>query len=210
MLEFPKDFVDQTRRLEPEDFTNQNDRDFVKLVQDKGFEFHHGLTRDYAEAIVRMAQEPAIKEYCPNDYSSRFSDMQAVREWLKKGRAVFLLIKREGDGGPQLAGYGWSGLGSSSFVERGKVTFAIRIGEVGQGQGMATPFARLIVAASALHYQAKDFWLETWASNAAAVHVYHKIGFVDVAQEPADRPSLEEGKVADTRIYMSLPNEALA
>lgn len=208
MLEFPKDFADHTQKLNPEDFTNQNDRDFVKLLDDKGFELHQGLTKDYAEQLIEMAQEPAIKEYCPNDYGSRFRDLAATADWLKKGRAVFLLIKREVDGN-RLAGYGWSGAGTSSIVQHGEVTFAIRIGELGQGQGMATPFARLIIAASASIYGVRDFWLETWASNAAAVHVYHKIGFVDVAQEPADRPSVKEGRVADTRVYMSLPNEAL-
>ena len=204
MSQFPSDFADSTQRLIADDFASQADKDFLTAVEEKGFELHYGLTAEMAEAIVEMALEPAIKEYCPNDHGSRFSSLEATRAWLQKGRAVFLLVK-----GNQLAGYGWTGDSESRHVPGGQTTFAIRIGEAGQGQGMATPFARLIVAASAALNEAQDFWLETWQSNAAAVHIYHKIGFEDVAEESGERPTNEGGNVADTRIFMRLSNEKL-
>jgi len=58
-------------------------------------------------------------------------------------------------------------------------------------------------------YGAHNLWLETWASNGAAVHVYHKIGFTDVYSKPAERQSPEAGSIDDTRLIMTLPNEAL-
>ncbi len=121
---------------------------------------------------------------------------------------MFLLLKRE-NSGLRLAGYGWAGAALSPEVPAGHTTFAIRIGQAAQGQGLATPFSRLIVAGTAALYASRDFWLETWGSNAGAVHVYHKIGFQTVAEKPSGRPTVAGGTVPDNRIYMSLPNELL-
>jgi len=52
--------------------------------------------------------------------------------------------------------------------------------------------------------------LETWASNGAAAHIYHKLGFQDVAQAPGHRPRADGQTIDDTRIYMELPNKYLA
>lgn len=208
MSNFPTDFEVATEKIETSILNNQSDKDLLDYLETAGYELHRGLTTEIAEKIIEMALEPAICEYCPNDSGSRFIDLDATRQWLQKGRAVFLLMRKQ-DNGLELAGYGWTGKGSSKWVKDGQTTFAIRIGKAGQGQGLATPFSRLIVSASAIKYGAQDFWLETWASNAAAVHIYHKIGFVDVAQELSERPSLKEGTVSDTRLYMTLSNDKL-
>lgn len=192
-MNFPTTFAEATQPL-------PNDE-----LAAKRYEVHLGLTRAYAEAIIAMALEPAIREYCPNDSASRFANLAATEQWLSKGRAVFLLLKRTDDG-LQLAGYGWVGDGTSSHVPGGQTTFAIRIGEAGQGQGLATPYMRAILTAAVTIYGAQKLWLETWQSNGAAVHVYHKLGFVDVDQEPGERPTASGGTVADTRLYMQLYN----
>ncbi len=85
----------------------------------------------------------------------------------------------------------------------------MRVGEASQGQGLATPFSRLILAGSATLYGSQDMWLETWASDGAAVHIYHKLGFEDVDSQVDQRPTAGGQTVADTRLYMSLPNELL-
>jgi ribosomal protein S18 acetylase RimI-like enzyme len=170
----------------------------------QGFEVHMGLTKEYALAIIEMCLEPAIKEYCPNDCGQRFKDLAAAQGWLSKGRAVFLLLKRDGEN-LTLAGYGWTGSGTSSHVPGGETTFAIRIGEIGQGQGLATPFSEAILGASVELFDAKSVWLETWQSNGGAVHVYHKVGFVDVDEAPGQRQTADGGVTDDTRLYMSLP-----
>jgi ribosomal protein S18 acetylase RimI-like enzyme len=94
-------------------------------------------------------------------------------------------------------------------VPGGETTFAIRVGEAGQGQGLATPFAWLIVVGAAQVYEARKFWLETWQSNEGAVHIYHKIGFVDVDSQNDTRPTTAGGEVPDTRLYMSLSDDKL-
>jgi RimJ/RimL family protein N-acetyltransferase len=204
MNNFPTRFDHATEPLNPREFNNGTYVAAIANLADKGYEVHIGLTPEYADAISKMCLESSIREYCPNDAGGRFSDRAATERWLSKGRATFLLLKK--DDGLRLAGYGWAGGSTSSHVPGGQTTFAIRIGQADQGQGLATPYAQLIVGGAAIVYGAKDFWLETWASDAAAVHVYHKIGFIDVDQAAAGRPSAGGETVPDTRLYMSLPD----
>lgn len=165
-----------------------------------------GLSEDYAQAIASMALEPAIQEYCPKDSSERFHDLAATTEWLQKGRAAVLLVKHTAPEESRLAGYGWIGDGASDLVPGGQVTFAMRIGEADQGHGLATPYLQVLIAAARAEYQATNIWLETWASNGGAVHVYHKVGFVDVAQRAGTRPSRVGQTIDDTRLFMQLPD----
>lgn len=168
-------------------------------LTEKGYSVVSGLTKEYAKDIIEMALEPHIKLTCPNDSGSRFTNVTTTKQWLKKngGRGVFLLVRNKDK---QLAGYGWTGAGTSQHVPEGKITFAIRIGEIGLKQGLATPFSQLIIQGSAVLFGAKDFWLETWKSNEAAVHIYTNVGF---------KPVTEVKSGDDTRVFMMLPNELL-
>jgi ribosomal protein S18 acetylase RimI-like enzyme len=210
MTDFPDGFEEATRML-PLDSLSQAGQEAVNLLHERGYEVRVGLTTDLADQIEAMAREPSIREFCPNDCGSRFADRASIESWLSKKRATFTLVKKSPEGQDlSLVGYGWVGLGASDHVHGGETTFAIRIGESGQGQGLATPFARLIVEGAAAIYAAKNMWLETWQSNGGAVHVYHKIGFKDVDQVEAQRPTANGESVADTRLYMSLDNELLS
>lgn len=207
MTDFPDKFAEATRLLP--DGLGPAGAEAAQQLADRGYEVQLGLTPESAREISTMALEPSICEYCPRDSGERFTDLESAGRWLSKGRAIFLLLKRSDSGQLKLAGYGWSGAGSSPHVPDGQITFALRIGETGQGQGLATPFSQLILFASAVLYGAKNIWLETWASNGGAVHVYHKIGFTDVAEAPDQRLLPDGGTTADTRIYMSLSNDLL-
>ncbi|MDP9131121.1 MAG: GNAT family N-acetyltransferase [Candidatus Binatota bacterium] len=206
-MNFPDTFSETTTPL-PADQLGEAGAEAAQKLAGRGYEVHVGLTPEFADAISAMALEPSIREYCPKDCGQRFADRASTESWLAKGRSMFLLLRREGDR-LSLAGYGWVGAGSNPRVPGGETTFAIRIGETGQGQGLATPFAWLIVAGAAALYGAKKMWLETWAVNAGAVHVYHKIGFETVTEEPDQRFLPSGEKVADVRVYMSLPDSLL-
>ncbi len=208
MMDFPDSFADETQKLN-QDLLDEADAAAARQMEERGYEVHVGLTPAFAEAIAVMAEEAGIREYCPKDLSERFTDRAAAERWLSKKRSTFLLLKRMDDGSLALAGYGWAGTGSNDHAPGGKTTFALRIGEIGQGQGLAAPFSRLIIAATAALYGAADFWLETWGSNGAAVHIYHKLGFETVDEEPGERHSPGGERVPDTRIYMLLPNRLL-
>jgi hypothetical protein len=203
MSDIPTAFAAETRRITAQDIDTNSQAAWQQLA-DSGYEIHLGLTPNYAEQILKMSQEPAIREYCPKDSAERFPNQAAVEQWLEKGRAVFLLLK-EGD----LIGYGWTGTATSLQVPEGHTTFALRIGEIGHGQGLAAPFSWLTISASNTLFGLKDFWLETWASNGAAVHIYHKLGFEDVSKISAQRPTVDDQTVDDTRIYMKLPAKFL-
>jgi GNAT superfamily N-acetyltransferase len=209
MIDWPHQFNEASSPISTADLGTTGIEAAQKLAA-QGYEVHIGLTPELADQILAMSRQPAIREYCPKDSSERFADRAATEHWLAgKGRAVFLLFKKTDDESLQLAGYGWSGPVSSSHAPGGETTFALRVGEVGHGQGLAAPFSWLIIAASAALYGARDFWLETWGSNGAAIHIYHKIGFETVDEEPGERLNTDGQKIADNRIYMLLPNNLL-
>lgn len=207
MIGFPSGFSDTTQPLRTEQL-DEAGAAALQLLQEKGCEIHVGLTPELADQILATSQEPSIREYCPRDSAERFANHTATEHWLSKKRAVFLLFKGTASN-RQLVGYGWSGWQTSPEVPGGHSTFALRIGEAGQGQGLATPFAQAILSASANVYGTSDMWLETWASNGAAVHIYHKLGFEEVSQKSDQRPTASGGTVPDTRLYMTAPDSKL-
>lgn len=208
MSKFPTNY-DQELNIINSDVLSAGAKQAALDLAEKGFEVRYGLTTEFADEIARMALEPAIKEYCPNDCGDRFANREATEKWLSKGRATYLLLKKDETGKLLLAGYGWVGASASSHVPGGETTFAIRVGEIGQGQGLAAPFSRLIIASSSKMFAADKYWLETWQSNGGAVHIYHKLGFEDIDSEADSRLNAEGQQVSDTRLYMSLPNETL-
>lgn len=209
MSEFPTSFS-QVRPLADKDMEGKAAGESLRHLMQNGYRVVCGLNEDYLRQVQALAAEPAMREYTPKDLTERFKDENTAHQWLSKGRAMYLLVKDVGTGQPALAGYGWAGAGRTDTVPNGRNTFAVRIGEIGRGQGLAAPFSWLIIAASAKQYGARDFWLETWQSNGAAVHVYHKLGFQDVAALAAERPAADGGSVADTRLFMELPNDRLS
>lgn len=203
MIDFPSSFSEMTEPLLPE-LLDAAGAAALRQLNERGYEVQSGLTPKLADQILTMSYEPSIREYCPKDSAQRFVDRAATIHWLSKKRAVFLLFERV-DTELKLVGYGWAGVQTSAQVPGGESTFALRLGEAGQGQGLATPFAQTIMSASASIYGASNMWLETWASNGGAVHIYHKLGFITVVEKPDERPRSSGGIVPDTRLYMSLP-----
>jgi ribosomal protein S18 acetylase RimI-like enzyme len=206
MMPFPDSYDAELQPLQLSQMS-QSGQQAMSLLESKGYTVRAGLTPDYADAINKMAHEPSIAEYCPKDSSERFTNRETTAKWLSKKRATYLLLCKLEDGTLELAGYGWVGAKHIPEVPGGKTTFSLRVGENHQGKGLASPFSVAMLAAAAATYDARHMWLETWASNGGAVHIYHKLGFSDVAQQNDERPSLDGSKVADTRIYMAIPED---
>jgi RimJ/RimL family protein N-acetyltransferase len=207
MSDFPNSFALNTEPLNIVGLST-NDHYSSDLLSEKGYEVHTGLTLEMAKSITNMCKQLSIREYCPRDYSERFSDQASTEVWLTKGRLVFLLLKRQAEQ-LTLAGYGWSGASISPQVPDADMTFALRIGEDDQRKGLSTPFARLILAGTRSMQSVHHFWLETWQSDAAAVHVYHKLGFKEVAQLVDNRPTLNGETVNDIRLYMKFAQDKI-
>lgn len=206
MIPFPEHYDQELQPL-PLQQMSESSQQAVQTLESKGYIVKAGLTPYYADAINKLSQEPSIKEYCPKDLSERFTTRQTTEQWLSKKRATYLLLHKSDDGSLDLAGYGWVGTKQSPLVPGGEVTFSVRVSEKHQGKGLAAPFSESMLAAAKATYGASNLWLETWASNGGAVHIYHKLGFNDVAEKPDERPSLVGHKVADTRIYMMRDNK---
>ena len=179
-------------------------RKSLEFLNMHGYAIKIGANVSIQQQISTLSSEPAIREYCPNDTQQRFGTIDKFEKWLSKGRVLVTVWQDE-----KIVGYGWAGNGTSSRVASGENTFAIRLGSAASGKGLATHFARLIVEASNILFGLKDIWLETWQSNGGAVHIYHKIGFIDVAEEKSSRKKADGSEVDDVRLYMSLPNENL-
>ncbi len=206
MINFPVSFEEKVLPL-PVDKLSKADLQIVQELADKGYEVHVGLTSELSDVIAKVAQQPSILQYCANDSADRFKNREAAQRWLTKGRAVFLLVRRTDNS--HLAGYGWSGRATSQHIPSGETTFALRVSETDQGHGLAVPFAKLIVSATNVLYGAPNLWLETWASNGGAVHIYHKLGFETVAEKPGQRLKPDGSTEPDTRLYMILPDDML-
>jgi ribosomal protein S18 acetylase RimI-like enzyme len=201
MIPFPNTFDNELQAL-PLEQMDAAGTQAVIILKSKGYEVQVGLTPKYADAIAAMANEESIREYCPKDSGERFTTRQTTAEWLSKERATYLLLQKSDDGSLELAGYGWIGTKQSARVPGGETTFSLRVGEGHQGKGLAEPFSVAMLAAATAQYSAPHMWLETWASNGGAVHIYHKIGFVDVDAVDDERPTISGGTLTDTRLFM--------
>lgn len=215
MAGFPNKFTDVATILEP-GIGERGDAALARM-REKGFSVAVELTEYYAGAVGVMGYQQHIREYCPKDATeARFGSLTSTERWLQKGggRAAFLLLRGDQNGAP-LEGYGWTGVELCDQLPDHPVTSAYRIGERGQGQGLAKDFVQIVVSGTAhLYAEGKGIGLETWRSN-GATSLYPKVGFELVAQAPHSelRPTLDhqaqDGKVLDRRLFMSYPNELL-
>jgi ribosomal protein S18 acetylase RimI-like enzyme len=203
MSSFPTVFSEHLKPIDPQTLDTPG-QEALKSLETKGYEVLVGLTPMYAEMVKQMSLEPSIRAYCPKDCAKRFADLPSTEAWLLKGRSAMLLFKKHDNGSEELAGYGWSGLETNEHTPGGETTFALRVSESNQGQGLASPYAQVILSATRSLYGAEKFWLETWASNAGAVHVYEKLGFQLVDQVDSQRPLPDGSETPDRRLYMVL------
>lgn len=216
MASYPTGFAERTTVIDG-GIGQRGDAALARLLE-KGFMVATGLTEYFAGAIGVMGYQPHIREYCPKDATeSRFGTLASTEKWLQKGggRGMFLLLRGKGENA-QLEGYGWTGVEVCNELPDYPITSAYRIGERGQGKGLAKDFVQVVVSGTNTLYAPNEgIGLETWKSNHAA-SLYPKVGFVALAEAPEDelRPTLNpdatDGKVLDRRLYMGYPRELLA
>lgn len=180
---------------------NISDSGKQSLIQlrQKGFVILCGLSPTDIPTLRSIAQQPSIMRYCPRDFSERFSNTSTAIAWLSKGRSFFALRDQTNN---RIAGYGWSGPGSTEYAPKASITVALRISERYQGQGLASLFFTVIVDAIRVAFPNESIWLETWQSNAGAVHIYEKNGFSIIKSLPSMRPQSSGADASDTRLFM--------
>lgn len=171
-----------------------------------------GLLLDDVAHITTIAHHENIREYCPNDAATRFSDQTNVEQWLGKngGRAMFLLrrisTQNSLTASQQIDGYGWTGAETCPDLPKWQTTFAVRLNPNSQlsRKGIGSLFSTAIVSGSMALFGARHIGLETWGSNTAAVKTYLKAGAALVTTRDAIRPTLQNGvdKRQDIRLFM--------
>lgn len=204
MSKYPTELYPTLLDIPVATLSNDANQSFSTLAE-KGYIIKEGLTKEIIEQLQNIITEDSIREYCPKDQSERFTNVQIAENWMQKGRAFYVLLHAENNSSIiTIAGYGWIGEKQTSLVPGGETTFSLRISEQHQGNGLAGPFSACMLSAAQEKYGAKKLWLETWASNRGAVHIYHKLGFHNVAEKEDQRPSLVAPQINDTRIYMDI------
>jgi len=127
-----------------------------------------------AEKLVAGAHEPHILRWTPRDATERFTDLATTLAWYEQmERHVFPLWD-----GNQLQGITWFSKHPEP-VAGADYTFAIRMYEPGVGKGLAEPFVNAAMETME-QYEMKSVWLDTDATNERAIHLYKKLGFVEI------------------------------
>jgi RimJ/RimL family protein N-acetyltransferase len=180
------------------------DRDALEALSHNGYEIRYGLTAAYAGSIAVLANQSHIKEFSPKDSAERFTTIPDSEDWLKKsgGVGMFILLKDD-DRVQRVAGYGWTTPKVNPAIPGSQTAFEIRLGESARWQNLAAPFGRLILAGSSAIYGSRNFWLETWESNTAAVRAFHRMGFEISGAFPQKRQDSRGRDYDDRRLFMS-------
>lgn len=204
----------------------------------KGFEARRGLTTEIAVQVSQLAMQRTIGNYCPKDRTAqRHATIESTSSWLQKGipggrvgRDFFGLYHvAEPTNDPVLAGYGWTGPQECLAIQRlieqapahangplnwqmlaaANITWAIRISEEFQGNGLAAPFGSLITAGTrAYNDNVQTIWLDTWGSNSRSVSTYERIGFMPIPEldQPSIRITSTGESFDDIRLVMINPD----
>ncbi len=206
MIAFPTEFSAAPEILSG---ANYNDsKGYLKTLTERGYYVQLGMMPEDVTSVQALARQASIRRFCPNDLK-RFGEIEgdprATEKWLEKGRLAFLLKEL---GSSSLAGYGWSGPGNTEHILEGDMTFAVRLSELHQGKGLATPFLGSIVDYTMEIAPDAKPWIEAWESNESGIHVDKKVGFKVVASLDDIRPNEDGTIVQDTRYFMTLDEAA--
>jgi RimJ/RimL family protein N-acetyltransferase len=202
MRTIPTTFTEQLHSL-PLNTMNNDGFAAMQELRAKGFTVALGLRQADVESLNGLANQTAIREYCPNDLSRRFGDEAMVQKWLEKGRLTFQLRKI---GEASLSGIVWTGPEKCVDLPDCDSTFAIRLSEEVAGQGLAAPLTIAALSGS-VALGVKKIGLETWQSNIGAVKTYEKAGAKHIATRKGRRPTLApEGEIDDVRLFMQFPH----
>ena len=208
ICEYPTELADELRFLPGGELTGDKNGKTYRIAV--------GLTALQAAQLQDKSREEAVMKNCPNDAKSRFRDLDATKNWQKKGRLVLTLLDENGD----FAGIAWMGPGKPEITgnplqkawrhwrNRGLVTtFAIRLYGDAVGQKLASPFTEVMLKYHGEHYSNKGVWLEAWRDNPAAIKPYIKNGFREFFHEKTD----DRGKIRQrVRMKYQPPREVPA
>lgn len=201
MINYPKSFGVISPDLSRQDIGPVGNT-AIKELAEQNLHVQLGFNGHDLGSIQNIAGSVAIMEFCPNDIKSRFSSQSAAQNWLRDGKGLFELRDNTDN---TLAGYGWTGPKTNQRIPKSDTTFAVRLSPEYSGRHLGSAFTRAIVAGSLATFGQRDIWLETWASNTAAVKTYLGVDARLITVANAKRPTLQSENRAerdDTRLFM--------
>lgn len=217
LVAFPENLTDTVQALEPGSDLGERADYWLHRLHDARLHVALGLGASLQPQLHALANEPSIKEFCPNDatdrrFGSTPGDIAPMQTWISKnGGRGFVGIYTEIAPSPtaRLLAYGWAGTERHAHFPNADVTTAYRVGEQGssiarhirandkaRGAHEPAPF-RLglalgeMVIATATHFGAspRDISLETWASNVGARALYEHLGFTQDQEKAPNIPA---------------------
>lgn len=149
-----------------------------------------GSDQAVEEQLFAKSKEPNILRFTPNDAAKRFGDRAMFEAWKAGGREIYWLLGENDD----LAGIIWYGRKDfplaldTDLPEKPTETFAIRLYEGYSGHHLAVPAMRQTLelyekAARERGEPMTGIWLETDTDNPAALKVYTRFGYREMARD---------------------------
>jgi len=134
-----------------------------------------GLSKEMAEALKAHALDDTDEELQKNTSDRARFGTGSYEDWYAKDRYPFALVTDTG----ALAALIWLGPQAFPGEEAGEWdTMAFRSYVPYRGKGIMTPFGRFAIQTYLALKPGHRIWLETDATNAAAIGLYEKLGFV--------------------------------
>lgn len=145
-------------------------------LEDKGLQVYRGWDGTLRDQLVIASCQSHILQYTPGDAERRFTTAEAADAWYHEhDRVVYSLGQKA-----MLAGLIWYGNSPDKNLDA-DYTFAIRMYEASQGQGLARSFLEAAHSDFRQHtHNERNVWLSTSADevkNAAALRLYRNAGY---------------------------------
>ncbi|HEX5797051.1 MAG TPA: hypothetical protein VFX86_01525 [Candidatus Saccharimonadales bacterium] len=134
----------------------------------------------YIKQIIKKSREPHVMKFEGHeDAGGRFKDLPSYKEWAKKERLVYLLIRKSGkDKSDDVGGIIWFGKRRNEHVDPlYDLTFGIRLYEGCVGKGLAVPFMKATHEDLKRFYPNQAVWLDFVEDNIAAKKAYESFGY---------------------------------
>lgn len=139
-----------------------------------------GWDDELAAALPMLSLQPHILRSTPKDASRRFVDVESSNRWYddeQKAPTPYSLRL----GGLSLGGFIWMSYQTHADTPGCDYTSGFRMYQGAVGRGLARPFSEVTHDDFFRRHPGSGIWLETDEVNQAALALYDKLGYKEVA-----------------------------
>ncbi len=139
-----------------------------------------GWEDDLAAELPELSRQPHILRSTPKDASRRFTDQESADLWYddeNKLPSVYTFRL----GGLSVGGLVWMSSQQHVDTPGAHYTSGFRMYQGAVGRGLARPFSEVAHEDFFNLHPTSGIWLETDETNAAALALYEKLGYTEIA-----------------------------